>query len=196
MTRGRIAILAALSLAACAPPAYQGGARPLSRAQLDADPAWTTVGSLPPRPQRADSDCGPAVTASVLAYWGVRTSVRQIDRALRTPGESGVRAGDLRDHLRGRGMRAFLVQGTIDDLAYEVARGRPVIIGTLKRYGDKTGLRHYQVVVGVRAGGTHFATYDPAVGWRSYTREHLLDEWSPTGHLALVVLPPTNRGRG
>jgi hypothetical protein len=37
------------------------------------------------------------------------------------------------------------------------------------------------------------ASYDPAAGWRRYSREDLLEEWKPTGQLALVVLPPADR---
>lgn len=188
MRTAPIAALVALVLSACAPPAYRGGAQPLDRGRLELE-SWVTVNPLPPRPQRQGSDCGSAVAASVLAYWGVRTSVGEIDRELRKPRAAGIRAGALRDHLRGRGLEAFLVAGTVEDLAYEVERGRPVIIGTLKRYGRNTGLKHFQVVVGVRDGGRHFATYDPAAGWRSYSREDLLEEWTPTGNLTLIVLP-------
>ncbi|HUH03666.1 MAG TPA: cysteine peptidase family C39 domain-containing protein [Kofleriaceae bacterium] len=180
----------AVFLVACASPGYRGGARSIPRVEIEQE--WTAVRSLPPRPQRSVNDCGAAAAASVLAYWGVRTSVGQIDRALRAADGDGIRAGDLRDYLRQRGVRAYLVAGTIEDLVHEVERGRPVIIGTLKRYGKRDALKHYEVVVAVRDGGRMIASYDPAAGWRRYSREDLLAEWKPTGQLALVVLPPAD----
>jgi ABC-type bacteriocin/lantibiotic exporter with double-glycine peptidase domain len=189
------AAAAALALIACTPAGYRGGARALDPQELGLDVGgpWTTVGSLPPRPQRADDGCGAAVATSVLAYWGVRSTVAAAERALRKDGVDGIGAGSLRDYLRDHGVRAYLVSASIEDLVYEVERGRPVIIGTMKRYGKRQLVHHYEIVVATRDRGEQIAVYDPATGWRRYSRQDLLAEWQPTGLLALVVLPRTIR---
>ena len=178
----------ALVLGACA-PSYTGGARALEPSAVTDD--WTAVRSLPPHPQRAERDCGAAAMASVLSFWGQSVDVAAIDRAIRAPQQAGARAGALRDYARERGMRAFLIRGQVSDLVYELEQGRPVIVGTLKRYGERTAYEHYEVVFAVSPGASTIATYDPANGWRRYQRSAFLSEWKPSGNLALVVLPPT-----
>ena len=69
-----------------------------------------------------------------------------------------------------------------------------MIVGTLKRYGDRDAVKHYEVVVAVRDGGAELVSYDPAAGWRVYRRADLLEEWRPTGQVALVVMPPAPGG--
>ncbi len=182
----------ALALSACA-PSYTGGARAVEPASIGQE--WAAVRSLPAVPQRGESDCGAAAMTGVLRYHRVDADAAAIERQLRPAGADGIRAGLLRDYARRRGLRAYLISARVDDLMYEIERGRPVIVGTLKRYGDRIAYEHYEVVFAISRDGAHVATYDPAAGWRRYTRADFLAEWKPTGQLALVMLPGIDGAR-
>ena len=104
----------------------------------------------------------------------------------------GWKAGQLRDLARERGLQAFVVSGGIDDLTHEIGQGRPVMVGLVKRYGDKP-LAHYEVVIGIHAEKRRILTLDPADGWREDSLEGFAREWTPTKQVTLVFLAPPAR---
>ncbi|HSS39977.1 MAG TPA: cysteine peptidase family C39 domain-containing protein, partial [Polyangia bacterium] len=141
--------LAALVLAAAS--CYAGEAHDVSprrAAALEADPAWKFVRGVPFIAQREDSDCGPAALAMVLSHFGVKTSLAEV-AGLSPPDKVGVRAGGLRDVARAKGMEAFVVEGTFNDLIDQLSRDRPVLVGLAKPIIGGRALAHYEVVVGI-----------------------------------------------
>ncbi len=184
----RIALVAALLLtASCA--AYHGPARDFEPDRLDRETGWLTVGQVPLVKQQGERDCGAAALSMVLGYWR-----RPLDRAAlaaaRTLGpRGGAPAGRLRDLARSRGLAAYLVPASLRDLRYELRRGRPVLVGMVKRYGDQV-VAHYEVVVAYHPARGLVVTLDPAEGWRQYTVRGFLEEWRPARQLAIVVLGP------
>jgi ABC-type bacteriocin/lantibiotic exporter with double-glycine peptidase domain len=172
-------LLVMLVLAGC----YTGAARTVSPADLGRDPGWLIVRGVPFVEQRAENDCGAAALAMVLRYWGL-----PVTQAAMTPAhpERGLRAGELRDFARGRGLGAFVVQGQLTDLWAEIERARPVIVGLGKPYGDER-LAHYEVVVGLHRQKRRILTLDPARGWRENSLEAFAAEWAPAQQLLLVV---------
>jgi ABC-type bacteriocin/lantibiotic exporter with double-glycine peptidase domain len=172
----------ALTLAGC----YTGSARTVSPASIAADPGWLLVGSVPFYEQRGDRDCGAAALAMVLRYWQIAVTPQEIASAHRTGGARGLRAGELRDFARSRGLEAFLVTGDAADLKSELAHGRPLLIGLGKRHGPKT-LAHYEVLVGMHRDGNRLLTLDPAHGLRENSREGFATEWAAARQLALVI---------
>ena len=99
---------------------YTGAARTVSPADLARDPGWLIVRGVPFVEQRAENDCGAAALAMVLRYWGL-----PVGQTAMTPAhpQRGLRAGELRDFARGRGMEAFVVQGQLPDLWAEMRAG-------------------------------------------------------------------------
>lgn len=174
-----------LGLSGC----YTGSARDVSPDRLRSDPGWSLVERVPFVRQNHGRDCGAAALAMVLGYWQVSVTADEI--AAKFPEDAeGLRAGHLRDHARERGFEAYLFSGDFRDLAAEVGRGRPVVVGMAKPYRTKT-LAHYEVVVGVHRDKKLLLTLDPANGWRENSFEGFAREWVPTKQVTLVVFPKT-----
>jgi ABC-type bacteriocin/lantibiotic exporter with double-glycine peptidase domain len=185
----RLALVLACCLgSACAGVGYTGAARDLSPDVLRNEPGWIAVDDVPMMRQSGRYDCGPTALAMVLSYWypavpasRFGASERERDRRLS--------AGELRDRARALGLAAFVVEGTLTDIAHELRRDRPVIVGTVKPVGEDRGVSHYEVVVGIHPQTKRIATLDPSAGWRQNTFEEFAKEWAPSGRLLLVVLP-------
>jgi len=143
--------------------------------------------------QRGDKDCGAAAMSAVLGYWGQRATPEQIRLELHHAAGDGLRAGELTTYARGRGLDAYAFKGDFGDVLSELRKGRPMIIGVAKRYGDDL-LAHYEVVVGVHPASQRVLTLDPARGWRQNTWYGFTSEWEPTGRVAIVVFPSDRPG--
>jgi ABC-type bacteriocin/lantibiotic exporter with double-glycine peptidase domain len=181
--------IAALALAFMS--CYAGEARDVSpkrAAALEADPAWKFVHDVPFVPQRADADCGPAALAMVLAHFGVKSSLEEVV-ALDPPDRVGVRAGALRDVARRKGLEAFVVEGTFNDIIDQLMRDRPVLVGLAKPITGGRALAHYEVVVGIDKRDKRIITLDPGRGLRENSLEGFAREWVPTGRVTLIVFP-------
>jgi len=186
----RVGLVLALALAASA--CYTGSAHSLPANSVSAlahDPEWRIVRDVPFVAQQTTSDCGPAALAMVLAHFGAPPAT--------TPelARGDVRAGTLRDVARSRGLEAYVVSGTFDDLFTQVARGRPVLVGLAKPMAFTGGraLAHYEVVVGVNRAKRLILSLDPAVGLRENTLEGFAREWAPTKQVTIVFLGPQAR---
>ena len=172
---------------------YAGTARSVSPSQASAfaaDPSWVVVQDVPFVAQQADEDCGPAALAMVLGRFGVPVTLADVTSAA-PPKDGGVRAGDLRDFARAKGLEAFVVAGTFDDLFGELGRGRPVLVGLAKPMTGGRGLAHYEVVVAINRRARQLLTLDPAAGLRQNSLEGFAREWAPTGRVTLIAFRPT-----
>jgi hypothetical protein len=106
----------------------------------------------------------------VLGYWQIPASRAEIVyHCPPVPGQ-GCRAGELRNFARSKGLSAFLFRGELADLAHELARGRPVVVGLVKPYSDGT-FTHYEVVAAMHPQEGLIVTLDPARHWRSNCSE-------------------------
>jgi hypothetical protein len=162
-------------------------AGPAARA---ADPGWMVTPEVRLVRQRELWDCGPAALGTLLSRWQASGTPAIDVRKVFEPGHGpGVKAGQLRTVARTLGLRAFLVKGTIDDLGYELLRGRPVLVGLVSYRGKRT-LGHYAVVVGLRRDRARILLADPGRGWRDLGMPAFELEWGPTGHVAMMVFPP------
>jgi ABC-type bacteriocin/lantibiotic exporter with double-glycine peptidase domain len=180
------AIFVAAAGAGCHPGTLAGPVTPGMAAQ----PGWTVVPNVPLVRQQGATDCGVAALAMVLRYWQPTATAEEVRAGLAfRPGDEGVEAGRLRAVARSRGLEAFLVEGTLDDLGHGVSRGRPVIVGLVRRTAARQGIAHYVVVVGVNAQSRHLLTADPQRGWTDVTLGNFGAEWLPAHRLALVIFP-------
>jgi ABC-type bacteriocin/lantibiotic exporter with double-glycine peptidase domain len=108
---------------------YAGCATRLARPG-SSDPHWIEIPGVHLFLVKEDADCGVAALATVLAFWRRDISLSKVRMALKPAASpQGLEAGSLRDLAWRYGVRAFLVEGTWNDLTHEIIRGRPVIMG-------------------------------------------------------------------
>jgi ABC-type bacteriocin/lantibiotic exporter with double-glycine peptidase domain len=179
-------------MAACRLP-YAGGARPTDVAAID-DTNWHRAAPTPVVKQRDRTDCGLAALAMVAGAWGQRWSITELSHDI-PPTKAGVRLGSLRDYARTHGLVAYAVRGTHDDLMFELARHRPVLLGLVLPFARDRALAHYEVVIAIdRRDGT-VVTLDPATGkYMRRTRDVLEKEWKASGYATLVVVGTAGGG--
>jgi ABC-type bacteriocin/lantibiotic exporter with double-glycine peptidase domain len=188
---GAVTVFAASAvMALAAVGCYTGSSRSITPHEVAADPGWTFVPGVPLIRQNAEMDCGAAAMAMVLARWSLPTTVDQITAVYPARAGHGIKAGDLRDLARAKGLDAFVISGQLSDLTTELSRGHPVLVGVVKPYRDRQ-LAHYQVVIGIHREKRRILTLDPADGWREDSLEGFAREWIPAHQVTLVVFPKT-----
>ena len=183
----RLGLLVLLGASACV--RYAGPARSIEPSQIVAGDGWQRVPQMTLVRQHGDADCGAAAVAMVVGRWTQPTGVAEV-RASAPPSQGGLRARDLRDLLRARGLRAFVIAGSFADIEHEVGAGRPVVVGTLKRLSDRRARSHFEVVVAIHPARRLVVTLEPALGWRQSSYAGFESEWAGSGHTAIVTLPP------
>ncbi|MBV8763016.1 MAG: C39 family peptidase [Deltaproteobacteria bacterium] len=177
-------IVALVSLTGCQLP-YTGGARPVTPAQLDS--SWLRAAPTPVVRQKQESDCGLAALAMVAGAWGRHWSVDDLAHRI-PPSEKGVKLGALRDLARDRGLDAFALRASTQDLQHELASGRPVLLGLMLPFDRGHNRSHYEVAVAMNPHDGTVVTIDPASGeWMRRSRDVLDLEWKAAGYPALVV---------
>jgi ABC-type bacteriocin/lantibiotic exporter with double-glycine peptidase domain len=171
--------------AACRLP-YTGGARPVGPNELDA--TWQRAAPTPVVRQEHENDCGLAALAMVAGAWGQHWSLGELQRQLH-PSPRGVKLGALRDLARARGLEAYAVRGTHEDLARELENHRPVLLGLILPFDRKNNLAHYEVAVAIDPRDGTVVTRDPATGKLMRRSKKILElEWKPAGYATLVVV--------
>lgn len=188
MRAAALVILAVLTGAGCSP--YTGGARPVSPHESLA--GYVRAAPTPVVLQKKETDCGLAALAMVAAAWNRAVSVEELAKAS-PPTDKGVRLAKLRDLARARGLEAYAIAGTREDLARELGNGRPVVVGLVMPYVGNKFLGHYEVAIALDPRRGDLVTLDPATG-RSMRRDikTLEAEWAPSHHATLVVTGTTD----
>jgi hypothetical protein len=176
----RLAVLLAFA-AGCSPFGTSVAFQPES---FDRDPNWRHATKVPLVSQEGPSDCGAAALSAVLLYWNLPASVDEVRRGCPSAPD-GIKAGELRSFARGKGLKAFLIEGSRVDLENELSKRRPVLVGMALQQGDSL-LTHYEVVVGIHRQDQRIVTLDPARGWREWSWEDFDRLWSPARRLSLV----------
>jgi ABC-type bacteriocin/lantibiotic exporter with double-glycine peptidase domain len=165
---------------------YLGSAADFDPRDLEGAPGWLVVRDVPLVLQKEATDCGIAAMHMVLGFWNVPDAGRLVLNTCPVVPEHGVRAGDLRNLARSRGLRAYLIHGEWKDLAHEVRAGHPVLVGLVKPYAAGA-VTHYEVVVALHPERQVIVTHDPANGWRKNTLQGFSVEWQSAGYLTLIV---------
>ena len=174
-------VLAASLAVGCAHP--QGIGKPLDPAELE-QPSWVAVHGVPHVQQQSADDCGAAAAAMVLAFWQ-----RPAPADPAVP-DGGLRADAVRELLEEGGLRAFVIEGTVDDLRHELDAGRPVIVGTIIPISRRKARSHYVVVIGLE--DDRVALMDPSVGLQQLPLETFALEWKAAAHTTVIGLPPAS----
>ncbi|MBA3820272.1 MAG: C39 family peptidase [Deltaproteobacteria bacterium] len=183
-----------LALTAGCRLSYTGGARPVNQSELDA--SWLRAAATPVVRQRSQSDCGLAALAMIAGAWGHAWTLEALSREL-TPTAKGVKLGALRDLARQRGLDAYAISGTHEDLQKELAKGRPVLLGLLLPYESDRALNHYEVAIAMDPRDGSVVTLDPSSGKHMRRTKQVLEaEWKPGGYPTLVVVGDRAIARG
>jgi ABC-type bacteriocin/lantibiotic exporter with double-glycine peptidase domain len=183
----RLAIIALVAATAACVPRYRGDARRVTPTDAIAgDPRWKRAAPTPSVRQRSAADCGQAALAMVMRRWGIDAT---LDDLPRSASKKGLTIAALRRLARTRGLDAFVIRGTLADLAHELERGRPVIVGLVRPYTRGRALSHYEVVIAVDPERGDTISIDPGTGKQLHRTAAALDaEWKPAGHATLVVV--------
>ena len=171
-------------IASCALP-YKGGARAVQPTQLGAH--WLKAAPTPVVMQKRKADCGLAALAMVAGAWGRHWSVDDLAHRI-PPGKHGIKLGVLRDLARERGLEAFAIKASRDDLNHELAAGRPVMLGLMLPHDQNRNRSHFEVAIALNTQDGTLITIDPATGdWMRRSPKVLDIEWKAAGYAALVV---------
>ena len=178
---------AGVVLASC----QTGRGRVVSPGDIAARDGWMLVEGVPFVAQRSERDCGAAAMAMVLRYWGVPADADGLSAAVPAARGRGLKASELQELARARGLDAFVVKGEPADLRTEIERRRPLIVGLAQHAGGET-VGHYEVVIGFDHARRLILTLDPAAGWRESSLQDFAVEWAGAQQVTLVVF---RRGR-
>jgi predicted double-glycine peptidase len=170
--------------------AYRGTATAAEPRTLAREGGWMMVENFPLVRQAHSDDCGGAALASVLRFWGRSATPESVESAIGA-GNKRLRAGDMAAHARDKGLRAYVFNGTMNDVVYELEQGRPIIVGLGKEVVTKKVLAHYQVVVGYERQKRLVLLADPGLGWQIDTLEGFSKEWARSGRVTLVAFLPS-----
>jgi ABC-type bacteriocin/lantibiotic exporter with double-glycine peptidase domain len=143
---------------------------------------------VPPVPQEEEQGCGLACHVSLLRFHGL-----ELDDAgrRRFPRErlaaEPIAAGELRDYLRGRGLTAVLVHGSLDEswprgLRGVLRSGLPVIVELATPRS-----RHYGLVCGFEPERRWILVMDPSFGTGAIPEDEFERLWARADHLMLVA---------
>ena len=176
------AVILSLFLTGCS---YLGSAKSFEAADLRREPGWVAVRGVSEIRQESTEDCGAAALAMIFSWWGVHEDGKEVLAAC-PPVEGGIRAADLREHAKSKGLSAYVFRGQTEDFERELNRGRPLIVGMVKPF-ISGGRTHYEVVVAWHPQKKIVVTLDPAAGWRQNGLDGFLREWAPAGRLTLLV---------
>ena len=142
-----------------------------------------------------DTDqCGPAVLASVLTYWGFRTDPVALREEIYLPRLKGTLPLDLMLAAQARGLEVEVYEGSLDDLKFELDAGRPLV--ALLDLGFAIFPQgHYVVVTGYddqRQGVYVHSSLEKDV---FIPYERFLRSWDRTGRWTLLVTLPESHLR-
>jgi len=185
---GVFAIVVAAAASAGCVAVNPGSAKTVDYEELRREPGWVLLDDVRFVPQETESDCGAAALSTVLARWNVDAPVATLAKECATPGAEGLRAADLRDAAKRRGLSAYLIEGCVADLEHELSRGRPVVVGLVKTAGPAS-VAHFEVIVGLH-GADRVAALDPARGLVCDALPAFAAEWAATKGATLVIFRP------
>jgi ABC-type bacteriocin/lantibiotic exporter with double-glycine peptidase domain len=137
---------------------------------------------------QTEQQCGPAVLASVLNYWGHRITLDEAVGAVYQPKLKGALPLDLQLAALDRGFHAEVVTGTLDRLARSLERGRPPIV--FLNLGWKLfPLGHFVVVTGIHAARREVTAHSGETPDLSIPYAEFLPGWEKTGNWMLLITP-------
>jgi hypothetical protein len=124
-----------------------------------------------------------------MRYWGYSTSPEAIEADLGAA-NSRLKAGDMVEYARKKGLHSYVFYGTMTDVVHELRQGRPVIVGLGKPLQKDKALAHYEVVVGYEPDKELVLLLDPGRGWQLDTLRGFGEEWARSKGVTIVAFLP------
>ncbi len=174
------------------------------------------IHGVPPVLQDKTTSCGPACVAAVCGYWGVRINPADQKTSKEIPeSSSNYSASELALLAKTAGLAAFAYRGSDEDLRYNIAKGRPVIV-MIPKLADPAqasiGMAgpfivwmwnefapkppHWVVVIGT-IGSSGIIIHDPDAGRLLISADLFARGWMKTGQLSVLISPvPTKASSG
>ncbi len=145
---------------------------------------------------------GPATVASVLSYWGDKTTQHEVASVLHGSAERGddrnVSPQELLTYIQENSdiEAMFRYGGTVDLLKQLVAAGFPVVIqNSFPLPGNVGWSGHYTIINGYNEARNTFLTYDPYVGpFQIYDIDQIEASWRPFNFAFIVLYPESRAG--
>ena len=144
---------------------------------------------------QSEALCGGAAAAMVMRYWGARGVGAELFAPLVDRAAGGIRTGALASALEARGWTVSAGAMDREQVADELARGRPVIA----LIEDRPSRYHFVVIVSWPAaadGNDRIIVHDPArAPFRVLESARFDRAWGKADRWALVALPPATLER-
>ncbi|TAL12219.1 MAG: peptidase C39 family protein [Nitrospirae bacterium] len=142
-----------------------------------------------------DTDqCGPAVLASVLTYWGFKTDPVALKEEIYLPKVKGTLPLDLLLAAQARGLRADIYQGSLNNIKAELDAGHPVV--ALLDLGYPIFPQgHFVVITGYDDARRGVYVHSGLARDLLLPYERFLQSWEKTGRWTLLVVPSEERMR-
>jgi predicted double-glycine peptidase len=163
----------------------------VSGALAESGALWLDV----PFVKQEKNGCGAASIAMLMRYWAQHgwaepareADPRQIQQALYSRTEHGVRGTDVERYIRQNGFRTFVFKGEWPDLDAHLAKGRPLMVCL---DWSRRGPSHYVVVAGVDPAAHLVLVNDPARRkLLKMERSEFERAWSAAGNWTLLAVP-------
>ncbi len=155
--------------------------------------SWLDV----PFVRQEEKGCGAACVAMVMQYWNRNAGQpgdpdslsREIFKELYSEAAQGIQASDLESYLRRQRYQVYSFKGEWRDLAEQLAKGRPLIVGIKQSSGASPN--HFVVVAGLDRGEDLILVNDPARRKLTALRRDEFERgWRACGNWTLLALPP------
>lgn len=143
------------------------------------------INQVPFYPQE-DFQCGPASLASVLNFWGIPVTPREIAADIYSPSARGTLNLDMRLYSEKKGLRAVHYKGSVEDIKNKIDLGYPMIVLVdlgLLIYQQN----HFMVVVGYDEN--NFLAHSGKERLKSIPLKKFIKTWEKTNFWALWIRP-------
>ena len=155
-------------------------------------PSEVSLGSLIHVDQTLNN-CGPAVVAEVLRYYGLVHSQQELQGLLRPNDPSGMVLGAIAPVMYRLGLRAMVRYGGSEALIKALVRAHlPTVVEQTVSATD--GQLHYRAIEGYDDAKQQFLAADPLLGPRHAISYATFDGlWAPTNHAWVLIYPPSHQ---
>jgi uncharacterized protein YvpB len=144
--------------------------------------------------------CEAAATAMVMQYWGAKgfgaagkaSDAATISNSIHSGETNGMAGARIGEYFRRQRFDAYVFAGGWEDLAWHVARGRPLIV-CVRNGGSQAPLR-YVVVAGLyEKQGVVFVNDAARRKLDRIDRQSFENDWKAGGNWTLLALPQRPR---
>jgi len=136
--------------------------------------------------------CGPASLATVLNFYGVKTTQEEIGKEIYLPKLRGTLNIDLLTLAKQKGAQARYYSGSLDDIKINITKNRPLILLLNLGY-EFYPVYHYMVVIGFHEENGFIIAHSGIERDKAFSYKELLNAWGKTSFGTLLITPSAER---